>query len=201
MKKKNKIWRTLAVAVISLPLQLLITPKSIAQRQLPPNVVIQLMYEGIANLHGNRAIPRVYKPIRPGTITRCGRMIPGNAAYCKLDHSIYISTDMVRRAYRYGDAALAYIVGHEYAHAMQNVYGFNNSKSALSELQADCLAGFYMAAIPNIVFDRRDMQEIRSFAYDLGDENVWSEDHHGTPSQRLKAVTLGLTSKNISACF
>jgi uncharacterized protein len=192
--------RRLAMAVmLALPLPLFSASKSTSQ-ELPPHVVLQAVYDGVVYIHGGVAVPRVYRPIRPGTPTGCGPMIPENAIYCKIDHSIYISTDMVARAYRYGDAALAYILGHEYAHAMQNVHGINNNRGPVSELQADCLAGFYMAAMPNVVFDRRDVQEISAFAYSLGDNNVWSQDHHGTPAQRMRAVQIGLGANNISAC-
>ncbi len=47
-------------------------------------------------------------------------------------------------AYQHGDAALAYIVAHEYAHAMQTAYGFQPRITPISELQADCLAGVYI---------------------------------------------------------
>ncbi len=196
---KNNIFRSLLAIIIAIPLPLLIENKSIA-KELKPNFVIQSMYAGVANIYGYNAMPRIYKPIRSGSNTGCGPMAAGNAIYCKLDHSIYITTDMVKMAYQYGDAALAYVVGHEYAHAMQNAYQFNSNNSPISELQADCLSGFYMAAVPNLVFDDRDIQEIRAFAYSLGDNNVWSQDHHGTPLQRVQAVTIGLSAKNILAC-
>jgi uncharacterized protein len=197
---KKNIFKTLLVILTSISIPLVIMSKSAAE-ELQPDVVIQSMYASVAKLHGYKAIPKVYKPIRAGFNTGCGAMLPNNAIYCKPDHSIYISTDMVRMAYDYGDAALAYVVGHEYAHAMQKTYGFNSNNSPISELQADCLAGFYMSAVPDINFDAQDIQEIRAFAYSLGDENVWSQGHHGTPSQRLQAVTLGMSANKSSACF
>jgi uncharacterized protein len=196
---KKAIFRTLLAFLSAIPLPLLIGEKSMA-KELPPNFVIQSMYAGVAKIYGYNAVPRIYKPIRSGSNTGCGAMAAGNAIYCKLDHSIYITTDMVKMAYQYGDAALAYVVGHEYAHAMQNAYQFNSGNSPISELQADCLSGFYMAAVPNLVFDNQDIQEIQAFAYSLGDNNVWSKDHHGTPSQRLQAVTIGMKATNILAC-
>jgi uncharacterized protein len=196
----QNIFRPLLVVITAISLTLLIGSKSTA-RELRPNLVIKSMYAGVAKIHGYQAVPRVYKPLRSGSDTGCGAMAPGNAMYCKIDHSIYISTEMVRMAYQYGDAALAYVVGHEYAHAMQNAYQFNSNNSPISELQADCISGFYMAAVPDLTFDDRDIQEIRAFAYSLGDNNVWSQDHHGTPSQRLQAVTIGLSANNFAACF
>lgn len=109
-------------------------------------------------------------------------------------------------AYQYGDAALAYIVAHEYAHAMQTAYGFQPSITPISELQADCLAGVYIGLIPNIEFDNRDIQEIASFAYRIGDYNWHNPQYHGTPQQRVKAVVLSMQSsvqgKNgVKACL
>ncbi|MBL1208245.1 neutral zinc metallopeptidase [Geminocystis sp. GBBB08] len=187
---------TLSTPIISL----LTMSRSIAQ-EWHPDAVIQSMYAGVAYIHGYKAIPRVYKPIPAGSRTRCGVMVAMNAFYCPLDHSIYISNDMIAFAYRFGDAALAYIIGHEYAHAMQNAYGFNRNNSHITELQADCLSGFYMKAVPNIVFDQRDIQEIQALAYSIGDHNRWSRNHHGTPSQRLKAVTIGMSASNLLGCF
>ncbi|MBL1209968.1 neutral zinc metallopeptidase [Geminocystis sp. GBBB08] len=196
---KINIVKTLVL--ISTPIiSFIINNESIAQ-EWHPDAVIQSMYAGVAYIHGYKAIPRVYRPIPPGGRTGCAPMIAMNAFYCKLDHSIYISTDMVKFAYRYGDAALAYIIGHEYAHAMQNAYGFNQNNSHITELQADCLSGFYMKAVPNIVFDQRDIREIQALAYSIGDHNVWSRQHHGTPPQRLKAVTIGMSASHPSACF
>ena len=196
-----KSLKTLVLGLAIAPLYLLVipTPKSIAQ-EWPPDAVIQSMYAGVAVIHGYRAIPTVYRPVQAGFNTGCGPMASKNAMYCRPDHAIYISVDMVRAAYEYGDAALAFVIGHEYAHAMQNVYNFNRDNSPISELQADCLAGFYMRAVPNLVFDNRDIAEIRGFAYSLGDfSDVW-EQHHGTPAQRLIAVTFGMQATNVRDC-
>lgn len=191
----------LATLVSTVTLQLLSLSKSTA-KELDPDSVIQAMYSGVAHIHGGQAVPRIYRPIPAGTRTGCGRMPAGNAFYCKRDHSIYVSTDMVRIAYRVGgDAALAYVIGHEYAHAMQHAFGFNNRGGVLTELQADCLAGLYMKAVPNLVFDRSDIQEVNALAYKLGDfAPVWDRNHHGTPSQRVKAVMIGLNAKSWRAC-
>jgi hypothetical protein len=57
-----------------------------------------------------------------------------------------------------------------------------------------------MAAVQNLVFDNRDIAEVRSFAYALGDfSNVWTE-HHGTPKQRVAAVTFGMRANSPVRC-
>ena len=108
---------------------------------------------------------------------------------------------MVDMAYDFGDAALAYLVGHEYAHAMQTVHGFSLNDIPISELQADCLAGAYMAATPDVHFDEKDVWEIVDFANSIGDYNVWAQDHHGTPDQRVAAVVRGMNSDSFSDCL
>ncbi len=201
MITKKYLLGVLAFFTSTISLQLLSLSKSIAQ-ELDPDTVIQSMYTGVAYIHRGRAVPRVYRPIRPGVRTGCGPMPSGNAFYCKRDHSIYISTDMVQKAYRDGgDAALAYIIGHEYAHAMQNALNFNNVNGVLTELQADCLAGLYMNAVPNIVFDKKDIREIGALVYQLGDSlPVWDRNHHGSSRQRIAAVAIGLSATNWRAC-
>jgi uncharacterized protein len=200
IRKKNLI-RILAIFLSVISLQIFFLSKSVA-RELNPDTVIQSMYVGVAHIHGGKAVPKIYRPIMPGVRTGCGPMPRGNAFYCPRDHSIYIGIDMVQRAYREGgDAALAYIIGHEYAHAMQTVYNFNTRGGIVTELQADCLAGFYMNAVPNITFDDEDIREIAILAYGLGDSlPVWNKSHHGSPKQRVGAVVVGLRAKNWKAC-
>lgn len=195
---KNKL--THLLGIVPLVAQTLI-PTKINAQELHPEVAINLMYIAAANLHGQQAVPRVYRPIPGGFVTSCGVMPEVNAIYCPADHSIYISIEMVRRAYSFGDAALAYLIGHEYAHAMQNAYRFRSGNTPIDELQADCLAGVYMAATPDIHFDERDILEVAAFAKSGGDFNIWSQQHHGTPQQRVAAVVHGLGAANFSACF
>lgn len=188
------------VAFSCLLTQTLIPLKANAQ-ELDPEVAIQVMYIAVANLHNQQAVPRVYRPIPAGTLTGCGEIPSPNAVYCPADHSIYITIEMVRLAYGFGDAALAYVIGHEYAHGMQTAYGFGSGNTPINELQADCLAGFYMAATPDINFDEKDIVEITAFANSIGDYNFWSQQHHGTPEQRVGAVVHGMRSSDLSACL
>lgn len=63
----------------------------------------------------------------------------------------------------------------------------------MAELQADCLAGVYLGSLPNVTYDRSDMEEIGSLAYRLGDYH-WGWLHHGTPEQRVRAVVRGINA-------
>jgi len=103
----------------------------------------------------------------------------------------YIPENDIDWAYGYGDGALAYIVAHEYAHAMQTARYGTLSEDRLTELEADCLAGLYLGYIPNVAFDDDDVEEMTALAYDAGD-NQWFQDHHGTPEEKLAALVRGM---------
>lgn len=128
--------------------------------------------------------------VRAGrTRSSCGRI--DGTSYCPADHTVFVTTRDIGMAYRYGDAALAFIIAHEYAHAMQVAFRFMPGYTPLAELQADCLAGAYLGSMPNASIDESDIQEIGSLAYRLGDYS-WGRQHHGTPEQRVRAVVRGL---------
>jgi len=173
-----------------------------ARAEWAPGAVVNSVYEGIQQIHGYRATPRLIWNLRVGDRGACGPI--RGTHYCTLNHTVYITQQDVKFAYQHGDAALAYIVAHEYAHAMQVAHGFMPRTTKLSELQADCLAGVYLGVIPNLTLDQKDVQEIASFAYRIGDYSWGSAHHHGTPTQRVKAVLLGMRSsakgKGVAAC-
>ncbi|NJP10993.1 MAG: metalloprotease [Leptolyngbyaceae cyanobacterium RU_5_1] len=194
--------KALVTALVSAGCVLATAP---AKAELSPNVVVDGVYEGIQHIHGYQATPKLVWNVSRGQRGGCG-VIPGSH-YCKLNHTVYITQQDIRMAYQHGDAALAYIVAHEYAHAMQIAHRFMPRTITASELQADCLAGIYLGAIPNLTFDQRDIQEIATFAYRIGDYASWSQHHHGTPAQRVKAVAVGMKAsvngkglQGLSAC-
>lgn len=170
--------------------------------EVPPEVVMNSVYQGIQFIHGSAATPRLYAGVN-SIQSSCGLLT--SSTYCALDHIIFIPNKDVMMAYEHGDAALAYIVAHEYAHAMQTAFGFQPSITPISELQADCLAGLYLGLIPNVSFDTSDLLEIGSLAHRLGDY-TWGNQHHGTPQQRIKALSVGIDASSagisgIRACM
>ncbi|AFY96400.1 neutral zinc metallopeptidase [Chamaesiphon minutus] len=170
-------------------------------RQLGPEVVLKAVYLGLRQVDTTRANPKVRWNVPNGVSSPCGRI--GGSLYCTRNNTIYITQQHIQMAYKYGDAALAYILAHEYAHAAQTIGGFRPNNITAIELQADCLAGFYMGAMPNVTFDRQDIEQIAEIAYQVGDYEFNNRQHHGTPEQRAKAVLLGFqaSQKNgISAC-
>lgn len=182
-----KALKALTTALISMTSVLANIP---VKAEWAPQAVVDGVYGGIQHIHGYKATPKLIWNIAKGSRSSCGRIY--GSLYCKLNHTVYITRQDIQMAYHFGDAALAYIVAHEYAHAMQTAYRFQPRSTPIIELQADCLAGVYLGLIPNIVLDERDTQEIASLAYHLGDYAWGSRHHHGTPEQRVKAVVLGM---------
>lgn len=200
MKKTYKV----IAAQVAAALFLLASGK-IAQADMAPRSVANQTFSGIRHIHGAQATPTMYFGVRPGRlVSSCGRIT--GSAYCPADHALFITTDHIAVAYQHGDAALAYVIAHEYAHAMQVAFGVMPRRTRMSELQADCLAGAYLGSLPNLVFDRSDIREIASLAYRLGDYS-WGREHHGTPRQRVNAVVRGMEAASqaglngIRACF
>lgn len=196
---------TFIAARIAAVLLLLLAAGSAAQADMAPGKVADSTFAGIQHIHGYKATPRMYFGVRPGRLlSSCGPIT--GSAYCPADHALFITTDHIAVAYQHGDAALAYVIAHEYAHAMQMAFRLMPRQTRISELQADCLAGVYLRSIPNLVFDRSDIREIASLAYRLGDY-TWGRGHHGTPRQRMNAVVRGMEAaegeglRGIRACF
>lgn len=158
--------------------------------EMDPDRVADLIYAEIQQIHGYRATPRLHLDVRAGrTRSACGRI--DGSSYCPRDHSVYITSRDIAMAYQHGDAALAFIIAHEYAHAMQVAFRFMPGRTPMAELQADCLAGVYLGSLPNVSYDRSDMEEIGTLAYRIGDYHG-GRLHHGTPEQRVRAVVRGI---------
>jgi uncharacterized protein len=169
--------------------------------ELGPEVVLKAVYTGLRQVDTTRANPKVRWNVVNGTSSPCGRI--GGSLYCTRNNTIYITQQHIRMAYQYGDAALAYILAHEYSHAVQTIGGFRPSNITAIELQADCLAGFYMGAMPNVTFDQQDIEQIAQIAYQVGDYEYNNRQHHGTPQERARAVLTGFQASQqneIAAC-
>ena len=169
--------------------------------ELGPERVLSAVYQGLRQVDATRARPKVRWNVLNGASSACGRI--AGSLYCTRNNTIYITNQHIRMAYQYGDAALAYILAHEYAHAAQTVGGFLPKNITAIELQADCMAGFYMGAMPDVTFDLQDIRQIAAIAYKVGDYEFNNRQHHGTPEQRARAVLRGFQAsqgRGISAC-
>ena len=107
--------------------------------------------------------------------------------YCPATHTIILDINQVTLFYNeFGPGAVAYIVAHEFGHAMQNRFDAY-PKGPASELQADCFAGVLI----NIGSDalgvtRRDVLDMSLAAYGIGSTS------HGTGAQRSYALMAGM---------
>ena len=88
-----------------------------------------------------------------------------------------------------------YVLFHEMAHHIQYESGtFDNSDnwaegSRKSELMADYLAAYYAFHSRGGTFESpARLEKVAAAAFNTGDCDFYSFDHHGTPNQRAKAV-------------
>ncbi|GIG03217.1 neutral zinc metallopeptidase [Catellatospora citrea] len=138
----------------------------------------------------------------------CGREpIPAdNAVYCPAGDFIAYDVDWAVVAFRrIGDAFVYYLLGHEYAHAVQARLGIEHRYGIDHELQADCMAGAYLG---DSVRSRRlrladgDLEEFRRGLLAVGDpegQPWFAPESHGTVAQRTDAFFAGY-EKSLDAC-
>ena len=180
-----KILTRVSIAIIAV----IGTTQPLRSTELGPEVVLNAVYQGLRKVDITRSNPRVRWNVRNGTSSPCGRV--SGSLYCPRSNTIYITQQHIKMAYQYGDAALAYILAHEYAHAAQIAGGSRLRNITQIELQADCLAGYYMGVMPDVSFDDKDIEEIARIAFQVGDYEFNNRQHHGTPKERALAVLTG----------
>lgn len=90
-------------------------------------------------------------------------------------------------------AACAAVVAHEMAHIKQFQLGhLEDLEEYQLELHADYLAGYYIGYQYAIeLANERDADTFFDVFFSLGDDDFFSEDHHGSPSQRKRASIAG----------
>jgi uncharacterized protein len=159
--------------------------------------------------------------VAPGAQVKsgCGASADDTAAfYCPTDDTIYVGQSLASSLYDgvfngmpgqragFGHAAgafaVAYVIAHEYGHNVQQERGIGPHLYALpTELNADCLAGTWMAwDYAQGKASSADEQQMVDAAQAAGDFEFASPDHHGTPQQRADAVTTGIDKGSPSAC-
>ena len=104
-----------------------------------------------------------------------------------------------------GDAFVFYLLGHEYAHAVQVRLGIRYSFTIQQELQADCMAGAYLGDSvreKELTLAEGDLEEFREGLLAVGDDpdQPWfAEGSHGTAEQRTEAFFRGY-EQSLDAC-
>ncbi len=148
--------------------------------------------------------------------------------YCPGDYKLYIDLsfyDQLRTRFNApGDFAMAYIVGHEVGHHVQNLLGITrevqgrrrtlpkteyNKLSVKLELQADFLAGVWahhMYQMDQNILEHGDIEEAMAAAAAVGDDRIQKQARgyvvpdsftHGTSEQRVRWFRKGLESGDL----
>jgi predicted metalloprotease len=120
--------------------------------------------------------------------------------YCGADWGIYYQVDFVAK--EYGDGAVAATIAHEMGHHVQTLLDIPHIYSYTNELEADCLAGVYMAdAWHRGLVNNGDYYEAYDMFGAIGDDAAWYEaGHHGTGQERQDWFELGWQTENPAQC-
>ena len=168
------------------------------------------------------------------TATGCGTATTDvGPFYCPTDKQAYPDTTFTQDMLQGqlggmgGDAAEAYVIGHEYGHHVQDLRGVlaqvqqsgnatgANSPQVKLELQADCLAGAYLASVTSLPnspissINQDDLNRIVDAAKVVGDDYIqrrssgtvnpdsWT---HGSSAMRKHWLAQGFNSGNPQVC-
>lgn len=158
----------------------------------------------------------------------CGEVASASGPfYCPADRRVYLDTsffaELANRFGAPGDFADAYVIAHEIGHHVQNLLGISdkaeaamargsarqrNAVSVRLELQADCFAGVWAHANPQLL-SPGDVEEAMKAATAIGDDRLQQQAQgtvnpdtftHGTSAQRTHWLQQGLTGGTIADC-
>jgi hypothetical protein len=116
--------------------------------------------------------------------------------------SVFLGVKLARgesdRIGQYNILAVSAILAHETGHIVQFLKG-NRLPTKLKELQADYLAGWYLANRDRTGTPQSEtaVRQNMSTFYKLGDYNYNDSNHQGTPDERLAAIMAGFRSANM----
>ncbi len=147
--------------------------------------------------------------------------------YCPADKKVYLDAsffnELSQRFGAPGQFADAYVITHEIGHHVQDLLGISdqaqaamdrasprqrNAISVRLELQADCLAGVWANANPQLL-DPGDVDQAIRAATAIGDDRLQQQAQgtvvpdsftHGSSAQRVHWLQTGLQSGRIDAC-
>ena len=169
-----------------------------------------------ADAFGYTDSPYVYET--PGVVvvppndavqTECGPAQSGFwAFYCPLDATIYLDAGLLGQLQQQADFAVAFVIGHEWAHHVQTTVGiervdagerpeaFNDLYSIELELMADCFTGLWALDVDTRgQLEADDIDEAVRFTIEyLGDPEYidqYDPQAHGTDQQRSESFLTG----------
>ena len=127
-----------------------------------------------------------------------------NAFYCSLNDSVQWDQEglMIPFWTEYGDFTVSLVLAHEWGHAVQERFGFDDSlPTIVSELQADCLAGAWTRYVDaeesaNLRLDVGDLEEGMAGFIEIGDglgTAPSGANAHGNSFARLSAFFDGFS--------
>ena len=147
--------------------------------------------------------------------------------YCPADRKVYLDTsffdELSSRFGAPGDFAQAYVIAHEIGHHVQKLLGISdqaeeamsrastrqrNAISVRLELQADCFAGVWAHANPNLL-SPGDVEEAVKAATAIGDDRLQAAAQgtvvpdsftHGSSAQRVHWLQQGIDGGTIAGC-
>lgn len=132
----------------------------------------------------------------------CGgqRVGRGNAAYCAPSQTIAWDANWIYgRLYRqYGDAAVTFVLAHEYGHFIQDRLQQRRFPLTIeSELNADCLAGAFIGTMDRKVsrLHGPDFQALAEGLFNVADPRgvPWTNPSaHGRVGERRHALLMGI---------
>lgn len=168
------------------------------QRDIEGAVDVAEEYWG-QRVRGFEPVRRIIPYQREGEVSCGGEPLPrNNAVYCSAGDFIAYDVNFAVGAFRQvGDAFLFYLLGHEYAHAIQARLGIQQRLTIQQELQADCMAGAYIGdsvKAGGLKLDQGDLDEFRQGLLAVGDDPSvpwFAPGAHGTAEQRTDAFFEG----------
>ena len=154
--------------------------------------------------------PDRYEYYRTNGNSSCGGTLadalPRNAYYCTVDGDEYVAFDLdwftSYLDQHPGDGTTFLILAHEWGHAAQDSWteqqpGVDTwSPPYLKELNADCLAGAFLAtslADGTVTEENGDAEAIFGWLFAQGAGEWTNPGDHGTPEQRQGAFGAGFT--------
>ena len=165
-------------------------------------------WTGQFNRNGQQLPPTTIVIVDKAEQTGCGPIDQNlqNAFYCTGDQKIWLPVNFLKGMRQKDDAVPAIIVAHEFGHRIQDVLGiFPKAQfTKQTELQADCLAGVWMAS----EFRTNDLEPgdvdaaVAAFqqAGDLPGTPAEQQNAHGQGSERRAAFSTGYSTGDAKNC-
>jgi predicted metalloprotease len=182
------------------------TPEEFARDLQAAQRVVEVYWRGQLGA-GFQPVSQIIPYERDGELDCAGQPLPrNNAVYCSAGDFIAYDVNWAFAAFQQlGDAFVYYLLGHEYAHAIQARLGIRKEFTIQQELQADCMAGAFIGdnvRADNLSMQPDDTQELADGLEAVGDDpdQPWfAPGAHGSPAQRFDAFKDGY-ERSLAPC-